>query len=134
MLLITDNICIPVLQDTNLTVFLARVRKHGKRKKLAFSSQPRSLLPVYNFKTDIIHKYFVYPEFFLHFSFNNSFSTNLCLYLQLRLMSWQKNAMYDQYQGFEHRNNWTMLSFITAFHNISSLGYFFQSLQPVVAE
>lgn len=134
MLLITDNICVPVLQDTNLTVFLARVRKHGKRKKLAFSSQPRSLLPVYNFKTDIIHKYFVYPEFFLHFSFNNSFSTNLCLYLQLRLMSWQKNAMYDQYQGFEHRNNWTMLSIITAFHNISSLGYFFQSLQPVVAE
>lgn len=83
MLLITDNICVPVLQDTNLTVFLPRVRKHGKRKKLAFSSQPRSLLPVYNFKTDIIHKYFVYPEFFLHFSFNNSFSTNLCLYLQL---------------------------------------------------
>lgn len=122
MLLITDNICVPVLQDTNLTVFLARVRKHGKRKKLAFLSQPRSLLPVYNFKTDIIHKYFVYPEFFLHFSFNNSFSTNLCLYLQLiKTNVMAKNAMYDPYQGFEHRNNWTMLSFITAFQFIGLL-------------
>lgn len=134
MLLITDNICVPVLQDTNLMVFLARVRKHGKRKKLAFLSQPRSLLPVYISRQISFISILFIMNFFLQFSFNNSFSTNLCLYLQLRLMSWQKNAMYDPYQGFEHRNNWTMLSFITAFHNISSLGYFFQSLQPVVAE